>query len=114
MFIGISFSDPNLRRLLDISKNERGDNEIHHYCFKKRHDNLNVREKLEKLLSENNNILDEKTKAQMKLDDLVSELIKLMEKFEENDALSFGVGIVWVDTYDEIPESLKKIRLGVK
>ncbi|MFP7755678.1 SIR2 family protein [Thermodesulfobacteriota bacterium B35] len=113
LFIGVSFSDPNLRRLLDISKNERGDDEIHHYCFKKRHDNSDVKDKLEKLLYKNNNILDEKTKAQMKLNELVSKLIKLMEKFEENDALSFGVGIVWVDSYDEIPESLKKIRLGV-
>lgn len=113
LFIGTSFSDPNLRRLLDISKNERGDEEIHHYCFKKRHDKEKIKEKLENLLSDNEDILDEKINAQLGLDDVVEELIKLMEKFEENDALSFGVGILWVDEYDEIPESLKNIRIGV-
>lgn len=113
LLIGLSFSDPNLRRLLDIAKNERGDEEIHHYCFKKRHSSSNVKSQLEKLLSENEDILDEKAKAQLQLDDVVSELIKLMEKFEENDALSFGVGIIWVDKYEEIPESLKEIRVGV-
>lgn len=113
LFIGLSFSDPNLRRLLDIAKNERGDNEIHHYCFKKRHDSSKVKAKLEKLLSENEDILDEKVRAQLRLDEVVDELIKLMEKFEENDALSFGVGILWVDSYDDIPDFLKTIRLGV-
>ncbi|ABX48730.1 hypothetical protein G3485_11055 [Shewanella baltica] len=113
LFIGLSFSDPNLRRLLDIAKNERGDEDIHHYCFKKRHDKLEVKAQLEKLLSENEEILDEKTRAQLGLDDVVEELIKLMEKFEENDALSFGVGISWINSYDEIPKTLKKIRLGI-
>lgn len=110
IFIGLSFTDPNLRRLLDISKNERGDNKIHHYCFKKRYDSNKVREDLEKLLSENTEILDKKAKANLGLDEVVEELIKLMEKFEENDALSFGVGIIWIKSYDEIPETLSEIR----
>ena len=113
LFIGTSFSDPNLRRLLDISKNERGDDEIHHYCFKKRHDKVQVKERLEKLLLDNEEILDEKAKAQLGLDDVVDELIKLMEKFEENDAFSFGVGILWINSYKEIPETLRNIRSGV-
>lgn len=113
LFIGISFSDPNLRRLLDIAKNERGDDEIHHYCFKKKHDSKSVKTRLEKLLSENNDLLDEKARADMGLDEVVSDLIELMEKFEENDALSFGVGIIWIDSYDDIPNLIKTIRQGV-
>ncbi|WP_429179790.1 SIR2 family protein [Aeromonas salmonicida] len=113
LFIGLSFSDPNLRRLLDIAKNERGDEDIHHYCFKKKHDKSYVKAKLEKILSENEGILDEKTRAQLGLDNVVDELIKLMEKFEENDALSFGVGILWVNDHNEIPKILKNIRLGL-
>ena len=69
---------------------------------------------MEKLLTENEDILDEKVAAQLQLDEVVNELIKLMEKFEENDALSFGVGIIWVDKYEDIPELLKQIRVGVK
>jgi hypothetical protein len=33
-----------------------------------------------------------------------------MEKFGENDALSFGVGIIWIGSYDDIPEVLNKVR----
>lgn len=113
IFIGISFSDPNLRRLLDIAKNERGDDEIHHYCFKKRYDKSKVTKQFEKLLNENADILEEKALAQLGLDDVVEELIKLMEKFEENDALSFGVGILWIDSFDEIPDSLKQVRVSL-
>ena len=110
LFIGVSFSDPNLRRLLDIAKNERGDDEIHHYCFKKRYDKESVKTKFNKLLEEDSVILEEKYRARIEHSDVIIELIKLMEKFEENDALSFGVGIIWIDSYDEIPEALQKIR----
>lgn len=111
LFIGLSFSDPNLRRLLDIAKDERGDDEIHHYCFKKRYENKSIENRLEKFLSENENILDEKMKARLGLTEVASDLIKLMEEFEENDAFSFGVGIIWIDSYDEIPKILKEIRV---
>ncbi|MFT0138965.1 SIR2 family protein [Alcanivoracaceae bacterium MT1] len=112
IFIGLSFSDPNLRRLLDISKNERGDDKIHHYCFKKRYKKSYVKERLIKIIKENQEILDEKSRAQLGIDQVVDELIELMEKFEENDALSFGVGIVWYDDHNDIPKILKKIRAG--
>lgn len=112
IFIGLSFSDPNLRRLLDISKNERGDDKIHHYCFKKRYKKDYVKDRLIKTLEENKEILDEKARAQLGIDQVVDELIELMEKFEENDALSFGVGIVWYDDHNDIPNILKKIRSG--
>ncbi|RXI36273.1 hypothetical protein CP963_14085 [Arcobacter cloacae] len=110
LFIGVSFSDPNLRRLLDIAKNERGDDEIHHFCLKKRYDKKKVKKELEKLLSEDPRLLDEKQRANIELDDVVNDLIKLMQKFEENDAISFGVGLIWVDDYNEIPLILKNIR----
>ncbi len=112
LFIGLSFSDPNLRRLLDIAKNERGDDQIHHYCFKRKHDKNNIKNRLEKLFSEGDYFLSDNKGSQIEIEDVVVELVKLMEKFEENDALSFGVGIVWVSDYNEIPNILKSIRLG--
>ncbi|MHC9510700.1 SIR2 family protein [Kangiella sp. M94] len=112
IFIGLSFSDPNLRRLLDISRNERGDDNIHHYCLKKRYKSSFVKERLVKILEENKEILDEKSRSQLGLDEVVEELIQLMEKFEENDALSFGVGIIWYEEHEDIPKLLKTIRTG--
>lgn len=111
LFIGLSFSDPNLRRLLDISKNERGDNEVHHYWIKKRYIQDDVEKKLKKLLNENNEILEDKIKAELDLPEFSNELVNLMEKYEENDALSFGVGIIWVSSYEEIPNVLSKVRM---
>jgi len=110
LFIGLSFTDPNLRRLLDISKNERGDDEIHHYCFRKKYEHEVVKNRFKKLLEENEELLDEKQDSELNLDEVVKELIKLMENFEENDALSFGVGIIWIDDYKEIPAYLSNIR----
>lgn len=112
LFIGVSFSDPNLRRLLDIAKNERGNDEIHHFCFKKRYKEKDVKEKLEKLLESNNELLDEKNVLNLGVNKTVRELIKLVEVFEENDAASFGVSLIWVNEYDEIPDILKKIRVN--
>ena len=112
IFIGLSFSDPNLRRLLDISKNERGDDKIHHYCFKKRYGKDYVKKRLVGTLDDNQEILDDKSRARLGVDQVVDDLIDLMENFEENDALSFGVGIVWYDDHNDIPKILKKIRAG--
>lgn len=110
IFIGISFSDPNLRRLLDIAKVQRGDTEIHHYHFRKRYHKGEIEDKLKGFLDQHKDILDEKEKAELKLDETVTHLVTIMEKFEEIDAASFGVGTFWVNQYDEIPEYMAKIR----
>lgn len=110
IFIGLSFSDPNLRRLLDISRKERGDEGVHHMCFKRRYDPAYTKERLERLISENKGILSGQELDSNISDEIVKDLIVTMERFEDTDALSFGVGIVWVDSYDEIPKILRKIR----
>jgi phosphoglycolate phosphatase-like HAD superfamily hydrolase len=114
VFIGVSFSDPNLRRLLDISRHERGDNEIHHICFKRRQSVARVRQRLERVVSDNKEILGDHGLTSDALDEAVPELIKMIERFEESDASSFGVGVVWVDSHDEIPAFLKSIRSSNK
>jgi hypothetical protein len=48
-----------------------------------------------------------------KMDSLGENLIGFVEKFDENDALSFGVGLIWINSYDEIPELLKKVRVTI-
>lgn len=108
IFVGLSFSDPNLRRILDIAKKERGDDGVHHYCFKKRHGKTEIKNKLARLIEDSDDI--EFDSNELDLVSISSDLVKLVEQFDENDAQSFGVGIVWVDSYEQIPESLRKIR----
>lgn len=104
LFVGVSFSDPNLRRLLDIAKDERGEIGPNHYCFRRRYEKSKFRSDVERLLTSDMVNTD--------VDGLTDELIGLMERFEENYARSFGVGVIWVDSYDEIPGILKSVRAG--
>jgi len=45
LFIGISLTDPNLRRLLDIAKNQRVDKSIVHYNIRKNYDSSVLKKK---------------------------------------------------------------------
>lgn len=107
LFIGHSFSDPNLRRLLDIARTQRGHEKSQHYLVKKRYvaDDIKVQllelqqgsDKSEKLLSSDN------------IDGIAAGLVETVNHFEERDAKSFGVEIIWIDSYCEIVEILSDI-----
>ncbi|MCK8816433.1 SIR2 family protein [Natroniella sulfidigena] len=116
LFIGVSFTDPNMRRLLDIANLQRGNNNEYHYLIKRRFDHeelkLDVVEALKKeadLSFEENEQNDFK---EQEIDQLVSNLASMMEDFQEEDLLSFGIRTIWVDNYEEIPGVLKEIRTG--
>lgn len=106
VFIGLSFSDPNLRRILDIAKKERGDDGIHHYCFKEKYDIAKAKQRLNTAIHG----IDEGIDSELDVDGLTADLVSLAQKFDENDALSFGIGVIWVDSYDDIPTKLRAIR----
>lgn len=81
-FVGLSMTDPNLRRLLDISHRD-GDKEIRHFAFLKR----------EKLYKSDNK--HEKNKKHF----------NILEKQLE----ALGVYVIWYEDYKEIPKMLKDI-----
>lgn len=110
LFIGTSLTDPNTRRLLDISNQQRTSKKGSHYIFKLKYKPEDVKKALEILLDQNNDLMNEKTSAELKLDSTVNTLIQTIESFEENDLLSFGIKTIWVDKYSEIPEIMKEIR----
>jgi hypothetical protein len=110
LFIGTSFSDPNLRRLLDIAMLQRGPENGSHYIIKRRYKEEDVKVKLEEILQKNAALLDEKQKANLSLNEVSKSLIKIMESFDVKDAESFGVSTIWVNEYDDIPNVLKEIR----
>jgi SIR2-like domain len=111
LFIGISFTDPNLRRLLDIAKLQKGHNSESHYIIRKKYNLKKIEENISKILEQNSDLFNEKVKANLKLDETVQYLVNVIEMFEENDAKSFGVGTIWVKDWDEIPKIIKSIRL---
>lgn len=80
LFIGLSLSDPNLRRLLDVANRKNPDKHLNHYIIKKVPSN-----------SQND-----------KVDDLAFLL-------EEQDANELGLNVIWIDSFDELPKILNQI-----
>jgi hypothetical protein len=110
LFIGTSLTDPNIRRLLDISKKLRIDKNTGHYIFK-------VKFSKELIISEINKVFNQKTElfkknkiVELPLDKIAEILIETRELFEENDLKSLGIKTIWIDDFDEIPRILKSIR----
>lgn len=80
-FIGMSMTDPNLRRLLDISR-RGGDHESRHFAFLKR-ESLFKPEEIEKNKLHFNTI--------------------------ESQLCDLGVQVIWYEDHKEVPEILRKI-----
>ena len=81
LFLGISLTDPNLRRLLDVANRKNPSKNLNHFIVKKvpnPHQN-----------------------------DSVDNLAVLLE---EQDANELGLNVIWVDNFDEVPAILKKIN----
>lgn len=110
LFIGISFTDPNIRRLLDIANIQKGNTNKYHYLIKRRYSKCDIENFIKIVLEQNKDILNEKINLNMELSQVVGYLIDMMEKFEEDDALSFGVQTIWIKEFNEIPHILKQIR----
>lgn len=91
LFIGISLTDPNMRRLLDVSIRKNGKAEKNHYIIKKRY-------KFEELYPEN-----EKIKIMDK------KVIPVLESIEEQDANNLGFNVIWINDFKEIPQILLEI-----
>jgi hypothetical protein len=111
VFIGSSLTDPNIRRLLDIAKKQKGEKEENHYVFKMRYKEESVKVRLHNLLNEDQKLLNEKSLVELDFDDTVKFLINIIERFEESDTSSFGVRTIWIDEWSDIPEIMKTVRL---
>lgn len=81
LFLGISLTDPNLRRLLDVANRKNSSNSLNHYIIKK-----------EPNLSNENDTID-----------------KLELLLEEQDANGLGLNLLWVKDFKEITPLLRKI-----
>lgn len=89
LYVGISFTDPNMRRLADEYKRKHQGRETPHYLIKKIPD-----------------IQLEKKKSFLSKTKMLNQIMYL----EELDAESFGFKIIWLDSFDEIPQIFNDIK----
>lgn len=89
LYVGISFTDPNMRRLADeYFKNHKAKSPVH-YLIKKV-PNINV--------GQDNSYLSS------------TKILNQIMYLEELDAESFGFKIIWLDSFDEIPKLFNDIK----
>lgn len=109
-FIGISLTDPNMRRLLDIANTQKGYTDKSHYLIKKRYEIDWIKSRLDVIIKDNDILKMSKIAANLNVDQTAKLLKDIIESFEENDLESFGVKSIWIDDFDEIPQIMNEIR----
>ncbi len=98
LLVGISLTDPNLRRLLDVSMRKNPDKQLRHYIFKRRYSTDEIKEKLEKSeLSGDKNFF-------------TNNFIYMTELLEEQDARKLGLNVIWIKDFDEINSFLTRLN----
>jgi hypothetical protein len=97
--VGLSLTDPNLRRLLDISA--RNMDRPRHYAFMRRLsiDNFAYSKDSE---GRKGQLVNNVKGAE--------EFLNRHHKLNEEIMKELGVSIIWFSSFDEIPEILKKIH----
>ncbi len=99
LMVGLSMTDPNLRRLLDISA--RNIDRPRHFAFMRR-----------MTIDTFAYTIDEKTKLKKQLINNIKgaeQFLNRHHKLNEEIMRELGVSIIWFNEFDEIPEILKKI-----
>lgn len=94
LMIGLSLSDPNLRRLLEIAAQKHSPNN-RHYVFMQR--------------LKNDNFIDEENKGKIDIA-FANKMIQTHHVIQEMMMSSLGINIIWFEDYDEIPKLLDSIK----
>jgi len=98
LLVGLSVTDPNLRRLLDVSMRKNPDGSRNHYVFKKTYDVDEIKGDAQGIQGVN--------------EQAIHDFVKSSELLEEQDANNFGLNVIWINDYAEIPGILRKIAEG--
>ncbi len=113
LFMGLSMNDPNLRRLLSITKQKCRDNSICHYIIKKKNTSNTILSKLKKYTHSINQYIkssdEEITPKDINKDD-INKLTLFLKDIEEEDAEYLGLKTILINDYSEITDIADKIR----
>jgi SIR2-like domain len=110
LFFGISLSDPNLRRLLDIARERHDDGEPRHFIVRRRPRVDEAHQELLRNLENNPDLAAAKAQLDLTQQEAAEHLLDLQMEFEQTDGESFGVGTIWVSDFDGNASILKAIR----
>ncbi len=91
IMIGLSITDPNLRRLLDIAV--RKNVKPKHYVILKR-------PAFEQKINDNDTIRQ----------DVISKYASVDQQLQEKSLLELGLKVIWIENHDEIPGILDTIK----
>jgi hypothetical protein len=94
LMVGLSMTDPNLRRLLDISS--RNIDKPRHFAFMKRLSLDGFRTNEKKVIIKNS--------------DAAERFLERHHNLNEEIMRELGVSVIWYTDYDEIPKILKEIK----
>ena len=95
ILIGLSLTDPNLRRLLEFSKNN--EEKPRHFAFMKRHSLNDLHDNAEK----------KQINSSRKISDKAGEsFLRLHHILQENVLKELGVEILWFESYSDLPRLL--------
>ncbi len=128
LFVGVSFDDPNLRRLMDVAWKEKNEDKHppRHYIVKRRHDQKKKKRDLVhrlqymlieaglwpdkwKVMSQGRDTLTQRDKL---LESAVDDINQVIDDFNTTMLDSFNMEPIWIKGYDEIPGILHYIRTG--
>lgn len=97
LFVGLSMTDPNLRRLLDVSMRKDPEKTLNHFVFKKRYD---VEDCAAAIASSG---------IRTRAEEHALRLVETAEILEEKDANALGLNLIWVNEFCEIPVILHSL-----
>jgi hypothetical protein len=87
LFVGMSMTDPNQRRLLEITASK--DSNVRHYALMRDHWN---------------------GAAAQRLSPNSQSLARVFKGLEEASLMNFGVSVIWVEDFPEMPNIITSIR----
>lgn len=103
-FIGLSMTDPNLRRLLDTAKEMNRSNGIDHFAFlqRKKLENYCVSDmnKTCKYVHVSESLIDKKKQK---------EIYDMNYAVIESIFMELGVNVIWYEDHDDLPELVAKV-----
>jgi hypothetical protein len=109
LFLGLSLTDPNIRRLLDIATRFRPRGQQPHYLIKRAPRQAAIMEALSSVRDGLTSDPDRHAYIQQIMADeaTIEHIRDLQMVLDEKDAASLGLNILWTDEFGDMPHLLK-------